>query len=201
MQPFASLLDPYFAFRWVGRLTRPYWRRRFAAFGEGSLLYRPKWIYRPDLVEIGARVWISQDAWIEVGAPATETNNIAIRLGDGVVARHHVTISAVESIVIEDDVLIAAWASIYDSDHTLGPQGNPIWYPHRSTPVRIGRGTWLGERATVLRGADIGHYCIVGAHSVVKGRIPDYSVAVGAPAKVVGSTREMVEGASSSPHD
>jgi lipopolysaccharide O-acetyltransferase len=109
--------------------------------------------------------------------------------------RHHVTISACESIVIEDDVLIAAWTSVYDADHTLGPDGNAIWYPQRTGPVRIGRGSWLGERVAVLRGADIGRHCIVGANSVVKGEIPDFSVAVGAPARVVGSTREMVESA------
>jgi lipopolysaccharide O-acetyltransferase len=186
------LLDPYFAFRWVGRLTRPYWRWRFAAFGRESLLYRPAWLYRPDLIEIGNRVWIGRRAWLEVGSPATESDRTAIRIGDGVVMRHHVTLSAVESIVVEEDVLIAAWTSIYDSDHTIGPEGNAIWYPHRAAPVRIGRGSWLGERVMVLRGADIGRHCVVGAHSVVTGAIPDYSVAVGAPARVVGSTREMV---------
>jgi acetyltransferase-like isoleucine patch superfamily enzyme len=114
--------------------------------------------------------------------------------------RHHVTVSAVESIDIEDDVLIAAWVSIYDSDHTLGREGNAIWYPHRSAPVRVGRGTWLGERVTVLRGADIGMHCIIGAHSVVNGSIPDYSVAVGAPARIVGSTERMVSAGQPLPH-
>jgi acetyltransferase-like isoleucine patch superfamily enzyme len=40
----------------------------------------------------------------------------------------------------------------------------------------------------VLRGARIGRKCIIGAHSVVRGEIPDGSVAAGIPAKVVGST-------------
>jgi acetyltransferase-like isoleucine patch superfamily enzyme len=40
----------------------------------------------------------------------------------------------------------------------------------------------------VLRGADIGRRCIIGANSVVRGHIPDNSIAVGAPARVVGST-------------
>ena len=58
--------------------------------------------------------------------------------------------------------------------------------PVETAPVRIGRGTWLAERVAVLRGANIGRCCIVGANSVVRGEIPDYSIAVGAPAKVVG---------------
>ena len=50
----------------------------------------------------------------------------------------------------------------------------------------IGRGTWLAERVAVLRGSSIGRCCIVGANSVVRGELPDYSIAVGAPARVVG---------------
>jgi acetyltransferase-like isoleucine patch superfamily enzyme len=129
-----------------------------------------------------------------VSVTALEREGPLIELGDGVVLRHHVTISAAEHVVVEDDVLIAAYTSIYDADHTIGERGNPIWHPQRTAPVRIGRGSWLGERVAVLRGADIGSHCIIGANSVVKGTIPDYSVAVGAPARVVGSTREMAPG-------
>ena len=191
----AGLLDPHVRFRYVGRLMRPWWRHRFAKFGQKSLLYRPDWLYRPDLMEVGDRVWIGAHAWLEVGAPATDGQRPALRVGNGVVLRHHVTLSASESVVIEDEVLIAAWTSVYDADHTIGPERNAIWYPQRTSPVRIGRGSWLGERVTVLRGANIGRHCIVGANSVVKGEIPDFSIAVGAPARVVGSTHEMVENA------
>lgn len=188
------LLDPHLRWRYVGSLRRPYWRRRFASFGGGSLLYRPDWIYRPELMSIGRNVWIGPHAWLEVSGAARPDGEPLLRIGDGVSLRHHVTVSAHDSIVIEDDVLIAAWTSIYDSDHTLGPKGNPMWFPHRTAPVRVGRGTWIGERVSVLRGADIGHHCIIGANSVVRGAIPDYSVAVGAPARVVGTTHEMIAG-------
>jgi acetyltransferase-like isoleucine patch superfamily enzyme len=187
------LLDPYVRFRVVGRITRRWWRWRFAHFGARSLFYRPAWLLRPEMMSIGDDVWIAQDAWLEVD-PSVRPGSPTLRVGNGVVMRHHVTISAMESVTIEDDVLIAAFTSIYDNDHTLGERGNAIWYPMRTAPVRIGRGTWLGERVAVLRGADIGHHCIIGANSVVKGSIPDHSIAVGAPARVVGSTHEQVHG-------
>jgi acetyltransferase-like isoleucine patch superfamily enzyme len=38
----------------------------------------------------------------------------------------------------------------------------------------------------VLKGSNIGRCCIVGANSVVRGEIPDFSIAVGSPARVVG---------------
>jgi acetyltransferase-like isoleucine patch superfamily enzyme len=187
-----GLLSPYLRFAVRGRLTAPYWRARMHGFGQGSVLYRPDWVFRPERMSIGERVWISQGAWLEIGDPALERDGPALQIGDGVVLRHHVTISAAESVVIEDDVLIAAWTSIYDSDHTLGPVGNAIWHPQRTAPVRIGRGTWIGERVAVLRGANVGEHCVIGANSVVKGTIPDRSIAVGAPARVVGSTADMV---------
>jgi acetyltransferase-like isoleucine patch superfamily enzyme len=68
-----------------------------------------------------------------------------------------------------------------------------VWNPLRTAPIRVGRGTWIGERVGVLAGARIGKFCIIGANSVVRDEIPDFSIAVGAPARVVGSTREQAE--------
>jgi acetyltransferase-like isoleucine patch superfamily enzyme len=110
-----------------------------------------------------------------------------LTIGDRVGIRPYCMISASESIVIEDDVIIGAFSSLIDSDHTFA-EGRPnVMHNSVATgPIRIGRGSWLAERVAVLRGASIGRCCIVGANSVVRGEIPDYSIAVGAPAKVVG---------------
>jgi len=51
-------------------------------------------------------------------------------------------------------------------------------------PMTIGDGTWLGENVCVL-GVSIGKNCVIGANSVVTKEIPDYSVAVGAPARII----------------
>jgi acetyltransferase-like isoleucine patch superfamily enzyme len=41
----------------------------------------------------------------------------------------------------------------------------------------------------ILPGADIGEHVVIGANSVVTGTIPDYTVAVGAPARVIKDMR------------
>lgn len=51
--------------------------------------------------------------------------------------------------------------------------------------VKIGHDVWVGQRAVILPGADIGNGCIIGAGAVVAGKIPDYSVVVGNPGLVV----------------
>ncbi|MDQ2722705.1 MAG: acyltransferase, partial [Actinomycetota bacterium] len=53
------------------------------------------------------------------------------------------------------------------------------------TPVRIGPDCWIATKVTVLRGTRVGRGCVLGAHAVVKGDVPDFGVAVGAPARVV----------------
>jgi acetyltransferase-like isoleucine patch superfamily enzyme len=52
-------------------------------------------------------------------------------------------------------------------------------------PVRIGPDTWIATKVTILRNTTVGRGCVLGSHAVVKGEIPDFSIAVGAPAKVV----------------
>ena len=51
--------------------------------------------------------------------------------------------------------------------------------------VTIGPGCWIGARATILGGVTIGKGCVIGAGSLVRTNIPDWSVAVGVPARVI----------------
>jgi acetyltransferase-like isoleucine patch superfamily enzyme len=165
---------------------RPYWRHRFAAFGAGSILDRPRWLRGHHKVEIGAGVIILSGAWIAAELGSWDQPGPAITIGDDVAINTGVTITAAESVVIEDGVLMAANVLVIDCDHTMdGPHLQPAYNPLKTAPVRIGRGTWIGQGAAVLRGATIGERCVIGANSVVRGEIPPYSVAVGAPARVV----------------
>jgi len=172
-----------------GRITRPWWRRRFHEFGAGSILYRPDWVFGPHLMTVGNGVMIFHGTWLSVERVAWEAAEPVLRIGDGVGIRPYCTISAAESIVIEDHVVLSAFSTVIDSDHTF-VRGEPsvLRGALATSPIRIGRGTWIGERVAVLRGANIGSRCIIGANSVVRGDIPDNSIAVGAPARVVGAT-------------
>lgn len=167
----------------------PWWSHRFLAFGQNSILHRPNWVYGPHRISIGNNVLALHGLWLAAERPTWDRPDPAIVIGDGVAVRPYCTISASERIVIEDDVVIAAFTTVIDSDHTWDAgHPNVLYNPVRTAPIRIGRGTWLGERVAVLRGSNIGQFCLIGANSVVKGTIPDRSIAVGSPARVVGST-------------
>ena len=171
-----------------GRLLEPYRRRQFHHFGERSLVHRPNAILGGHHIAIGAHTLVLHAAWLSVEKPAQDKPAPVLTIGDRVGIRPFCTISASESVVIEDDVVIASYTSVIDSDHTFA-QGRPNVMHNGvvTAPIRIGRGTWIAERVAVLRGTTIGRCCIIGANSVVRGDIPDFSIAVGAPARVVGA--------------
>jgi acetyltransferase-like isoleucine patch superfamily enzyme len=170
-----------------GAVQRPYRRRQFAAFGDNSLIDRPLWVYGAHHIAIGRNVLVLAHAWLSAERESWDRSEPAIEIGDGSILRTNVVISAAAGVVIERNVAIGAACSIVDNDHQVIPESgmNPVWNPQLSEPIRIGEGSWLAERVTVTRGARIGRHCVIGAHSVVRGEIPDGSVAAGVPAKVI----------------
>jgi acetyltransferase-like isoleucine patch superfamily enzyme len=76
---------------------------------------------------------------------------------------------------------------IADHSHAYDDVGVPVLAQGvtRVAPVEIEDGAWLGQNVVVGPGVRIGAGAVVGANSVVLSDVPDYSVAVGAPARVV----------------
>lgn len=105
---------------------------------------------------------------------------------DGCTIGHFNHIYATKRIVLRKDVLTADKVYISDNMHGYEDVGTTILRQpvvQRNT-VEIGEGSWLGENVSVI-GANVGKHCVIGANSVVTHDIPDYSVAVGSPAKVI----------------
>lgn len=107
-------------------------------------------------------------------------------IGNGCAIGHFNEIYATKSIVIEDNVLTADRVYISDNLHGYENPDMPIIKQpiKQNGTVRIGEGSWLGVGVAVI-GANIGKHCVIGANAVITKDIPDYSVAVGIPAKVI----------------
>lgn len=113
---------------------------------------------------------------------------ITLRLGENCKVGDNVHIVASQQVTVGDNCLFASHIFISDTNHGTGndnPTTPPDSRPLTSNPVSIGSNVWLGEGVAVLPGSKIGDGCIIGAHAVVKGEIPPYTIAVGAPAKAV----------------
>src|SRR5438477_12447839 len=98
------------------RITRPYWRRRFAEFGARTILHRPGEVLGAHKIAIGANCVVLRGTYLAVETPAWESPGPVLRIGDRVGIRPYCMISAAEEIVIEDDVIIGAFCSVIDSD-------------------------------------------------------------------------------------
>ena len=59
--------------------------------------------------------------------------------------------------------------------------------------IIIGANTFVGARASLLPGTVVGNNCIIGSGSVVKGNIPDDSIVIGNPARIIKKTSEWLE--------
>jgi len=174
------------------RFFRPYRVRQFRQFGDRSVVHRPAWIAGAQHMQIGSGVLIFKGAWLAVEQVARHQSEPALIIGDRAGLRPYCTISASERVELEDDVICGAGCSIVDSDHTWrNGRPNVLDNPAAIAPIRIGAGTWLGDGVRVLKGSTIGEQCAIGANSVVRGEIPDGSIAVGVPARVVGLTKNL----------
>lgn len=56
--------------------------------------------------------------------------------------------------------------------------------------ITIGDSSFIGARSILLPGTSIGDNCIIGAGAVIKGNIPNDSIVVGNPAKIIANTKE-----------
>lgn len=190
-----ALTEPMRLVQLEARAMRPLRVRQFGAFGGGAVVHRPDWVYGGRHIAIGRNVLVLHRSWLAVERQAWNATEPVITIGDFTAIRPNVTLTAAERIEIGPNVVIAAFTTLVDSDHTWGAGNRSVLYnPVETAPIRVGEGTWIGERVAVLRGADIGAFCIIASNSVVRGEIPPYSVVAGIPAKVVGSTRERAPG-------
>jgi acetyltransferase-like isoleucine patch superfamily enzyme len=111
----------------------------------------------------------------------------SVRIGRNVSTTATVVISAVEgtSVTVGDDVMLASGNQLRADD------GHPIFdvrtgkRVNRSRSITVGNHVWLAFDAVLLAGAEVGDGSVVGFRSVVKGKIPNNCIAVGAPARVV----------------
>jgi acetyltransferase-like isoleucine patch superfamily enzyme len=95
-------------------------------------------------------------------------------------------ITSLFSITIGNGTSIGEYTSIRDYDHEFDDLSRPIKdQGYKGKPIDIGKDCWIGRGCMITSGVRIGEGAVVGANSVVTHDIPAFSVAVGAPARVL----------------
>jgi acetyltransferase-like isoleucine patch superfamily enzyme len=136
------------------------------AIGRNSRVYDQVNLYG---CKIGKNTKIDSYVYIEEG----------VTIGDNCKVRPFVFIPT--GVVIEDNVFIAPNVTFTNDKH---PRAQGEW---TRLDTRIKKNASIGAGSTINPGVQIGENALIGAGSVVTKNIPDNAIAIGVPAKVVGS--------------
>jgi len=119
-----------------------------------------------DIKVAGNAIEIQENTWLSIGSRLVSSYNWN------------------ERIKIGKNCDIGPFVIIQTGTHEIGNSERRAGLG-KSLPVKIGDGTWIGARATILGGANIGCGSIIGAGSLVlPGEYPENALLVGVPAKV-----------------
>ena len=174
--------------RWYERNALPWNRARI----HWELMRRrafSRWPLHGDVLEAltEGRLEIGRDTLLEPGVWLTAPAPARIRIGSGTFLNLGVMVAALALVEIGDHCMFANGCFVTDADHRVDDLRRPITWQGFTTrgPTRIADNVWCGANVVVTGGVTIGERCVIGANSVVTRNVPAFSIAAGAPARVV----------------
>ncbi len=174
--------------RWYERNTLPWNRARihWEAMRREAFI---RWPVHGNVLEAfhQGRLEIGPQTLLEPGVWLTAPGSARIRIGSGTSLNLGVMVAAAELVEIGDHCMLANGCFITDANHRFDDPDQPVpWQGFTSKgPTRIGDNVWCGSGVVVTSGVTIGQRCVIGANSVVVTDLPPFSIAAGAPARVL----------------
>jgi len=136
---------------------------------------------RDGRLEVGAQVLFEPGVWITAPAPAR------VRIGAGTFLNRNVMVAAMELVEIGEHCMFANGCFVTDANHRFDDPDKPVPWQGFTTkgPTRVGDNVWCGANVVITSGVTVGERCVIGANSVVTQDLPPFSIAAGAPARVL----------------
>jgi acetyltransferase-like isoleucine patch superfamily enzyme len=140
---------------------------------------------REGRLELGPHVLLEPGVWI------TAPGSARIRIGGGTFLNLGVMLAAEQLIEIGQHCMFANGCFVSDTSHRFDDPVRPVpWQGFLGKgPTRIGDNVWCGAHVVITSGVTVGERCVIGANSVVTRDIPPFSIAAGAPARVLAPVR------------
>jgi UDP-2-acetamido-3-amino-2,3-dideoxy-glucuronate N-acetyltransferase len=138
------------------------------------------------VIGTGTRIWHFSHimAGAVIGRDCTIGQNVFVaagaKIGDHVKIQNNV--SVYDGVQLDDEVFCGP-SCVFTN--VKNPRSE-LSRKHEFVVTRVRRGATLGANATLVCGADLGRYALVGAGAVVTGQHPDYALLLGVPARQIG---------------
>lgn len=126
---------------------------------------------------------IGENCWIEPPLHANWAGKF-VHFGDNVYANFNLTLVDDTHIYVGSNTMFGPNVTLATAGHPVLPELREKQYQY-NMPITIGKNCWIGAGAVILPGITIGDNSVIGAGSVVTKDIPENSVAVGNPCKVL----------------
>ena len=158
--------------------------KSFKFYGKNISIVSPDIIEGEEYIHLDDNVSIGSMCWLLAYKQDEKLPSLNIYQNATIGRFSHIV--ALKKVTIEKNVLIADKVYISDNIHSYTNINLPIKDQtiEFKGEVIIGENSWIGENVSIV-GAKIGKHCVIGANSFVNKDIPDYSIAVGTPAKVI----------------
>ena len=130
---------------------------------------------------------VSIGAYSVIRSTGVLTNlGVGVQLGNDSAIDAYSFIGAAGGVQIGNQVIMGQHVSFHAENHHYDSVDVPIKEQGTSRQgIDVENNCWVGSNVTFLDGARLRNGCVIGAGSVVKGNVPEFSVAVGVPARVV----------------
>ena len=121
------------------------------------------------------RLKIGRNCELEAGCDLQVHGEGVLTIGNGVYMNRYCMVSAHGSVEIGDGCFFGPGVRIFDNNHRFDANDGVSSKLSIGT-IRIGHTCWIASNVVLLKGADIGDNCVIGAGCIVNGKIPSGSI-------------------------
>jgi len=137
-------------------------------------------------VDIGDCVTIREGCWLQLTSHY-DNPGAGITIGNNVYIGPRAILGAAAQLTIGDRCQLGANVSLIAENHEFSGGGDIYSQGVVRKGITVGRDVWMGNNVIVLDGVTVGEGSVIGAGTVLTKSVPERSVVVGVPGRVIRS--------------